>query len=194
MNNKDIEFNSGDMIYIAQMNPLAGVAEKRYYCLQHWCNSGHQREYVELGIAFKCKEDAERKTKELLGIIEGTKPIFTQEMADKGVAPSKGMLALIEDPDGTEYYKIEIVDYYSKSIVLYWMVGATEKYEVCVASIGEIFPYKTPHEKLVDSIAKELSHSKAETTHVVTNYDMFKSDAEWLVKKFEISVRDGGDK
>lgn len=59
---------SGQEFFIAQINTLAGVPSERYYVSQFWCNSGHQREYVELGIAFDNKHDAERKCKELLGI------------------------------------------------------------------------------------------------------------------------------
>ena len=61
-------FTSGQEFFIAQINTLAGLPSQRYYVKQFWCNSGYQREYVELGIAFDNKSDAERKCKELLNI------------------------------------------------------------------------------------------------------------------------------
>lgn len=61
-------FESGQKVYVAQINTLAGIAEKRYFVEQFWCGSGHQREYLSLGILFGSKEQAERKCKSLLGI------------------------------------------------------------------------------------------------------------------------------
>ena len=61
-------FKSGQLVYIAQMNTLAGIAGKRYFVEQYWCGSLFQCEYVELGIIFDNKDDAEIKCKSLLGI------------------------------------------------------------------------------------------------------------------------------
>jgi hypothetical protein len=61
-------FTSGEKVFIAQMNPHAGVESKRYYHAQFWCNSGHQRQYVELGLLFNNKKDAESKCRELVGL------------------------------------------------------------------------------------------------------------------------------
>ena len=65
---KQAMFKSGQHVYIAQINTLAGVSSKRYFVEQSWCNSGHQQEYVALGIIFDNKHDAENKCRELLGI------------------------------------------------------------------------------------------------------------------------------
>lgn len=65
MSNK---LKDGQRIYIAQINTLAGVKEKRYYIKEYWCNSGHQREYLDLGILFDNKFDAENKCRSLLGL------------------------------------------------------------------------------------------------------------------------------
>ncbi len=66
-------FESGQKVFIAQMNTLAGVESKRYYTEQYWCNSGHQRQYAELGIIFSNKESAVAKCKSLLGVDTRTK-------------------------------------------------------------------------------------------------------------------------
>lgn len=59
---------SGQDVYIAQINTLAGVEEQRYFIHQYWCDSGHQNQLLELGILFTDKDDAITKTKSLLGI------------------------------------------------------------------------------------------------------------------------------
>lgn len=64
----DVKFKSGEIVFIAQINTLAGVESKRYFIRQYWCNSGHQQQYAALGIIFNNKEDAEFKCKSLLGI------------------------------------------------------------------------------------------------------------------------------
>jgi hypothetical protein len=64
----NVDFKGGQKVYIAQINTLAGIAEKRYFVEQFWCGSGHQREYLSLGILFGSKEQAEHKCKSLLGI------------------------------------------------------------------------------------------------------------------------------
>lgn len=69
---------SGQDVYIAQINTLAGIKEKRYYVHEFWCNSGHQREYLSCGILFPTKEDAELKTKSILGI-----PVETPEQRNE---------------------------------------------------------------------------------------------------------------
>ena len=61
-------FTSGQEVFIAQINTLAGVSSQRYFIQQYWCDSGHQNEYVDLGLLFHNKEDAEYRCKELLGI------------------------------------------------------------------------------------------------------------------------------
>jgi hypothetical protein len=62
------KFKSGQLVYIAQMNTLAGIVGKRYFVEQYWCGSLFQCEYVELGIIFDNKDDAEFKCKSMLGI------------------------------------------------------------------------------------------------------------------------------
>jgi hypothetical protein len=64
----ELPFKNGQEVFIAQINTLAGVVEKRYYVKQYWCHSGHQSEYVTLGIIFDNKIDAENKCRELLGL------------------------------------------------------------------------------------------------------------------------------
>jgi len=64
----EYKFKSGQEVYIAQINTLAGVKEKRYYIQEYWCDSGHQREYLDLGILFDNKFDAENKCRSLLGL------------------------------------------------------------------------------------------------------------------------------
>jgi hypothetical protein len=61
-------FENGQEVFIAQINPLAGVESKRYYHPQFWCDSGHQREYVSLGLLFGNKESAEFRCRELVGL------------------------------------------------------------------------------------------------------------------------------
>lgn len=73
-------FENGQEVFIAQINTLAGVEEKRYYIKEYWCGSGNQQQYVELGIIFDNKKDAENKCKELLGI-----PIDTRTDKEKAV-------------------------------------------------------------------------------------------------------------
>ena len=144
-----VEFNSGDMIYIAQINTLAGVSSQRYYHEQYWCDSGHQREYIKLGIAFKCKEDAERKTKELLGIIEEgdiEQPTFTQKMVDNGELPPIGSMVTVWK--GNEYRDVEVVHINTTYLCCYHK-GLNQYYNSEFSSIKVI---KTPHEKLVDEI------------------------------------------
>lgn len=60
--------NSGQDIYIAQINTLAGVESQRYFIHQYWCDSRHQNQLLELGILFTDKNEAVLKTKSLLGI------------------------------------------------------------------------------------------------------------------------------
>jgi hypothetical protein len=62
------EFISGQEVFIAQINTHAGIESKRYYLKEYWCDSGHQRQYVELGLMFSNKEDAESKCRELVGL------------------------------------------------------------------------------------------------------------------------------
>lgn len=69
MTNK-VKPNSGQGVFIAQINTLAAIEEKRYYIHQYWCNSGHQNQLLELGILFTDKDEAIAKTKSLLGIAE----------------------------------------------------------------------------------------------------------------------------
>lgn len=72
MTNK-VKPNSGQDVFIAQINTLAGIEEKRYFIHQYWCDSGHQNQLLELGILFTDKDDAIAKTKSLLGI-SGSSP------------------------------------------------------------------------------------------------------------------------
>ncbi len=78
----ELPFKNGQEVFIAQINTLAGVVEKRYYVKQYWCHSGHQSEYVTLGIIFDNKIDAENKCRELLGLpkrmIAGTTSVNEQ--------------------------------------------------------------------------------------------------------------------
>lgn len=61
-------FENGQYVFIAQINTHAGIESKRYYLKEHWCNSGHQRQYVELGLLFDNKESAESKCRDLVGL------------------------------------------------------------------------------------------------------------------------------
>ena len=61
-------FTSGQEVFIAQINTLCGIASKRYFIKEFWCDSGHQNEYVDLGLIFDNKKDAESKCRELVGL------------------------------------------------------------------------------------------------------------------------------
>ncbi|WP_417764693.1 hypothetical protein [Shewanella chilikensis] len=60
--------NSGQDVYIAQINTLAGVESQRYFIHQYWCDSEHQNQLLKLGILFTDMDKAILKTKSLLGI------------------------------------------------------------------------------------------------------------------------------
>lgn len=62
--------NSGQDVFIAQMNTLAGVESQRYFIHQYWCDSNHQNQLLDLGILFTDSDSAISKTKSLLGIAE----------------------------------------------------------------------------------------------------------------------------
>ena len=62
------KFKNGQLVYIAQINTMAGTVGKRYFVEEYWCGSLYQCEYVELGIIFGNKDDAEFKCKTLLGV------------------------------------------------------------------------------------------------------------------------------
>ncbi len=61
-------FASGQDVFIAQINTLAGVESQRYYIKESWCACGHQAEYEDLGLLFHTKEEAESKCRELIGL------------------------------------------------------------------------------------------------------------------------------
>ncbi len=61
-------FTSGQDVFIAQINTLAGVESQRYYIKESWCACGHQVEYADLGLLFHTKEEAESKCRELIGL------------------------------------------------------------------------------------------------------------------------------
>ena len=74
--------SSGQDVFIAQINTLAGVESQRYFVQQYWCDSGNQNQLLNLGILFTEKEDAIEKTKLLLGIKEEDKPIPVETVLD----------------------------------------------------------------------------------------------------------------
>jgi hypothetical protein len=78
-------FTSGQKIFIAQINTNAGVANKRYFVQLYWCDSGHHREYVELGIIFDNKVDAENKCRDMLGLPPLPKPKTEEELLREDV-------------------------------------------------------------------------------------------------------------
>ncbi len=61
-------FASGQDVFIAQINTLAGITSQRYYVKECWCACGHQVEYADLGLLFHTKEEAESKCRELIGL------------------------------------------------------------------------------------------------------------------------------
>ncbi len=61
-------FASGQDVFIAQINTLAGVESQRYYIKECWCACVHQVEYADLGLLFHTKEEAESKCRELIGL------------------------------------------------------------------------------------------------------------------------------
>ncbi len=61
-------FTSGQDVFIAQINTLAGVESQRYYIKESWCACGHQAEYEDLGLLFHTKEEAESKCRALVGL------------------------------------------------------------------------------------------------------------------------------
>ena len=89
-------FKDGETVFIAQMNPNAGIESKRYYHAEFWCDSGHQRQYVELGLLFNNKQDAESKCRMLVGLPQLPAPI---ELVD-GAA----YMFSFEDSEGTGLY------------------------------------------------------------------------------------------
>jgi hypothetical protein len=106
-------FTSGEKVFIAQMNPHAGVESKRYYHAQFWCNSGHQRQYVELGLLFNNKKDAESKCRELVGL-----PPETKELID-------GNAYMFN------YQGIKGIGLYEKDESSFFMVGCSYNLENC---------------------------------------------------------------
>jgi hypothetical protein len=61
-------FVSGQVIFIAILNTLAGIESKRYYITQFWCNSGNQMQLDKLGLVFHTKAEAEVKCKSTIGL------------------------------------------------------------------------------------------------------------------------------
>ena len=72
---KEPTFKLGEAVFIAQMNPNAGIESKRYYHAEFWCDSGYQRQYAELGLLFNNKQDAESKCRMLVGLPQLPAPI-----------------------------------------------------------------------------------------------------------------------
>ncbi len=95
-------FVSGQDVFIAQINTLAGVESQRYYIKESWCACVHQVEYADLDLLFHTKEEAESKCRELIGLppLESRseiKPVYTQEMHEAGELPPIGSKYLDED-------------------------------------------------------------------------------------------------
>lgn len=99
----NVDFKGGQKVYIAQINTLAGIAEKRYFVEQFWCGSGHQREYLSLGILFGSKEQAEHKCKSLLGIDTRTDREKAIDAAMKASGKAASGLCGFEDMFGKLY-------------------------------------------------------------------------------------------
>jgi hypothetical protein len=75
MNRPTMEpFVSGQVIFIAMLNTLAGTESKKYYITQFWCNSGNQIQLAKLGLVFHNQFEAEAKCKSIIGLPLGGNP------------------------------------------------------------------------------------------------------------------------
>ena len=72
---KEPVFKKGERIFIAQINPFAGIESEIYYHSQLWCDSGRQRQFVELGLLFNNRKDAESKCRMLVGLPQLPAPV-----------------------------------------------------------------------------------------------------------------------
>ena len=72
---KEPVFKKGERIFIAQINPCTGIESEIYYHSQLWCDSGRQRQFVELGLLFNNRKDAESKCRMLVGLPQLPAPV-----------------------------------------------------------------------------------------------------------------------
>ena len=136
--------SSGQDVFIAQINTLAGIESQRYHNHQYWCDSGHQNQLLELGILFTEKEDAIEKTKSLLGIKEQTKPTYRYEKVTDSIFDLKEEFENGElfSFDGNEHYvKIETEGDFSYAHIhesIFRCVEVTER-ELLTEALKEIW-------------------------------------------------------
>ena len=125
---------------------------------------------------------------------QSDKPVYTQEMADNGELPPVGISCMFkhQSEDNILFDDCFIVGYSKcgKFIIFHNHQNQLMQHNIVNGSYRfKPIDTRTDEEKLIDQIAKQLHQSYTNETDIVKDDIYFKSDAKWLLSKFDIKLK-----